>query len=86
MTAPVAHRGWRLPARSTPLVFAFFMAAIMAMLMCLAITASNGGIQADYADRVLRAYRTAMPVAFCCVLLVRPIVARLVALTVHAPH
>jgi hypothetical protein len=32
---------------------------------------------------VLNAYALAMPVAFGCVLLVRPVVARLVAATVH---
>ncbi len=82
-TAP--FRRWKLHARSTPYVFAFFMAAIMALLMCLVITAANGGIDAGYPARVLAAYGLAMPVAFCCVLVVRPLVARLVALTVH-PH
>lgn len=85
MNASVLRPRWKLPARSTPFVFAFFMAGIMAMLMCMVITAANAGIQADYPARVLQAYLLAMPVAFCCVLLVRPVVMRLVALTVH-PH
>ncbi len=79
----VAARRWKLAARTTPFVFAFFMAAIMAMLMCLVITAANAGINADYPMRVLGAYQLAMPTAFCCVLVVRPLVMRLVALTVH---
>ncbi|GEM_PF-54396 len=79
----VAARRWKLAARTTPFVFAFFMAAIMAMLMCLVITAANAGINADYPMRVLSAYQLAMPTAFCCVLVVRPLVMRLVALTVH---
>ncbi len=76
---------WKLHSRTTPFVFAFFMAAIMAMLMSLVITAANGGVDMGYPARVLSAYCLAMPVAFCCVLVVRPLVVRLVALTVH-PH
>lgn len=76
----------KLDARATPFVFAFFMSSIMALLMCLVITAANAGIDAGYAARVLAAYQLAMPVAFCCVLVVRPLVARLVALTVHPPR
>jgi len=76
---------WKLASPATPFVFAFFMAAIMAMLMCLVITAANAGINADYPSRVLAAYQLAMPTAFCCVLVVRPLVVRLVSLTVHPP-
>ncbi|WP_312316046.1 DUF2798 domain-containing protein [Stenotrophomonas sp.] len=77
------NASWKLTARATPFVFAFFMASIMAMLMCLVITAANAGIGPDYPMRVLAAYQLAMPTAFCCVLVVRPLVMRLVALTVH---
>ena len=83
--APIRPR-WKLPARTTPFVFAFFMAGIMAMLMCLVITAAQAGIGEGYLPRVLQAYLLAMPVAFCCVLAVRPLVVRLVALTVHPPR
>lgn len=76
---------WRLPARLAPLVFAFWMAAIMALLMCTVITVANTGVDAGLAGRVLHAYALAMPVAFACVLLVRPLVMRLVALCVRAP-
>ena len=82
-TQPAIRRRWKLHQRSTPVVFAFFMAAIMAMLMCLVITAANAGVNADYPWRVLAAYQLAMPTAFCCVLVVRPVVGRLVALPVH---
>ncbi|EST16207.1 hypothetical protein EDP1_4006 [Pseudomonas putida S610] len=68
---------------ATPYVFAFYMSAIMALLMCFVITAANAGIDQDYMSNVLKAYRLAMPVAFVCVLIVRPIVGRLVAMTVH---
>ncbi len=83
---PLAMNRWKLGARATPFVFAFFMASIMAMLMCLVITAANAGITADYPARVLGAYQLAMPTAFCCVLMVRPLVMRLVAWTVHPPR
>ncbi|MFZ6747737.1 DUF2798 domain-containing protein [Undibacterium sp. Ren11W] len=74
---------WKLPARYTPQVFAFYMAAIMAFLMSTVIVAANGGIKEDFLARVLNAYKLAMPVAFCCVLLVRPLVMKLVAMTVR---
>jgi hypothetical protein len=61
------------------------MATIMAFLMSLVITAANSGIDNDYLSNVLHAYKLAMPVAFLCILVVRPIVIKLVAMTVH-PH
>lgn len=73
----------KLHPRYTPLVFAFFMSAIMAFLMCLVITAANQGVDSHLLGNSLHAYKLAMPVAFVCVLLVRPVVLRLVSLTVR---
>ena len=72
----------RVPTRYTPIVFAFFMAGIMAMLMCFVIVAANSGLSDGYLLRVFHAYALAMPVAFVCVLIVRPVVMKLVSLTV----
>jgi len=83
-TAP-AQSPRKLSARATPYVFALYMATIMAFLMSLVITAANSGIESDYLSNALHAYKLAMPVAFLCILVVRPIVVKLVALTVH-PH
>lgn len=69
---------------ATPYVFAFYMSSIMALLMCFVITAANAGFTPEYLGNVLKAYQLAMPVAFVCVLVVRPVVVRLVAITVHA--
>ncbi len=80
-----AARNWKLPARAMPVAFAFFMSSIMAMLMSLVITAANRGIGDGYLQAVLSAYSLAMPVAFVCVMLVRPIVLKLVSLTVRTP-
>ncbi|MCD4865749.1 DUF2798 domain-containing protein [Pseudomonas sp. PLB05] len=74
----------RFPKRATPYVFALYMSTIMALLMCLVITLAEFGFDVDYFRNVMNAYQVAMPSAFVCVLLVRPLVARLVALTVHA--
>ncbi|WP_122313734.1 DUF2798 domain-containing protein [Pseudomonas cichorii] len=74
---------FRLPKRSAPYVFALYMATIMAFLMCLVITVAEFGIDEHYMENVMNAYRVAMPAAFLCVIVVRPIVARLVAWTVH---
>lgn len=75
----------KIPARYTPVAFAFYMAGIMALLMSFVIVAINGGIGHHYIASVFHAYSMAMPVAFCCVMLVRPVVVKLVALTVE-PH
>lgn len=83
-STPPSPGRWKLPARFTPVVFAFFMAGIMAFLMCLVITAANTGFAEGYLWRVLKAYQLAMPVAFCCVLFVRPLVMLLVRLTVRS--
>ena len=77
----------QLPARYSPVVFAFFMSSIMAFLMCLVITAANHNLTViylrnEYFSGVLHAYKLAMPVAFICVLAVRPLVVKLVALFV----
>lgn len=73
----------RLPKRATPYVFALYMATIMAFLMCLVITLAEFGFNEHYLRNVMNAYQVAMPSAFLCVLIVRPMVARLVAWTVH---
>ncbi|RYZ95880.1 MAG: DUF2798 domain-containing protein [Moraxellaceae bacterium] len=72
----------KLPVRYTPFVFAFFMATIMAFLMCLVITAAGNSVGEDYFPKVIHAYKLAMPVAFVCILMVRPMVVRLVSLCV----
>jgi hypothetical protein len=73
----------RLPKHATPYVFALYMATIMAFLMCMVITWAEFGMDDHYIENVMNAYRAAMPSAFVCVLIVRPMVARLVAWTVH---
>lgn len=80
-----ARRRCKLRPGAMPYVFALYMSSIMALLMCFVITAANAGMTANYLNDVLKAYQLAMPVAFFCVLIVRPLVIRLVALTVH-PH
>ena len=78
-----ARSRYKLHKRYTPWVFAFYMALIMAFLMCCIIVAASGGLGAGYGWRVLKAYALAMPSAFACVVLVRPLVMRLVAATVQ---
>ena len=73
----------KIPRRFTPYVFAFFMAGIMAFLMSMVIVAASSGIEAGYSLRVIHSYTLAMPVAFVCVLIVRPIVVHLVAIFVE---
>ncbi|NWB96475.1 DUF2798 domain-containing protein [Pseudomonas gingeri] len=74
---------FRFPTHTAPYLFALYMATIMAFLMCLVITAAEFGMNEHYLGNVMSAYRVAMPSAFICVLIVRPIVARLVSWTVR---
>lgn len=73
----------KIPKRFTPYVFAFFMAGIMAFLMSMVIVAASSGVEDGYPLRVIHSYALAMPVAFFCVLIVRPVVVYLVALFVR---
>lgn len=72
----------KLHAKYTPIVFAFYMSLIMAFLMSLIIVAANSGIADHYMAQVIHAYRIAMPSAFLCILVVRPLVMLLVKHTV----
>ena len=78
------HKLNKIPKRFTPYVFAFFMAGIMAFLMSMVIVAASSGIEDGYTLRVIHSYALAMPVAFFCVLIVRPVVVNLVAIFVRA--
>jgi hypothetical protein len=83
-TSPSSPLRWpRLPARATPVVFAFYMSAIMAMLMSGVIVGAQQQLDADLPAKVLHAYTLAMPTAFVCVLVVRPVVMWLVRRTVR---
>lgn len=73
---------YKLPKRFTPVVFAFYMSAIMALLMCIVIVAINTGVSGNYLYRVIKAYELAMPIAFVVLQVVRPIVFKLVEATV----
>ena len=77
-------RRLKLPNKFSALAFAFYMATIIAFMMCLVLTAKNTGVDGHFLARVLEAYVVAMPVAFICVVFVRPLVLRLVAMTVDA--
>ena len=78
----------KLHRRYASFVFAFYMAVIMAFLMCCTIVAVHRGLDPGYWLHVMNVYMVAMPVAFCCVVLVRPLVRplvmRLLAITVHS--
>jgi hypothetical protein len=75
---------YKLPKRFTPVVFAFYMSAIMALLMCIVIVAINTGVNGNYLFRVLNAYILVMPIAFLVIQVVRPVVLKLVQATVGA--
>lgn len=55
----------------------------MACFMCFVIVGINTGVGEGYLMRVWHTYQFAMPVAFICVLIVRPIALKLLDLTVE---
>lgn len=73
----------KIPKKYTPVVFSLYMAAIMAFLMSAVLVAVNTGLAGDYIWRVVRAYVIAGPIAFFCILVVRPLVQKLCAWTVE---
>jgi hypothetical protein len=76
------RRSRRLPKYLAPYVFALYMASVMSFLMCLIIIIAEFGVTDRYFTYVINAYRVAMPAAFVCILVVRPVVAKLVAMSV----
>lgn len=80
----VTRGGRKLPPRTAPYIFAFYMSAIMAGLMSMVITGATYGFGEGYLANVIKAYLLAMPVAFVCVLVVKPIVVKLVLATVQS--
>ncbi|AKG07993.1 hypothetical protein AAX05_04010 [Moraxella bovoculi] len=58
-------------------IFALYMAAIMAFIMSLVSVAMNTGIDDNYLIRVFWAYIKTMPITFVCILSLRPLVVRL---------
>lgn len=74
----------KLPSKYAPMAFAFYMAAIIAFMMCVFLTALNTGMDGTFISRVLKAYTVAMPFAFVMVLLFRPLVFKLTKLTVDS--
>ena len=75
----------KLHSKYNAVAFSLYMSTVMAFLMCLLITAANGGLTNSYLSRVWHAYQVAMPCAFICVLAVRPLILRLVKWTVAEP-
>ncbi len=66
-----------------PLVFAFYMSSLVALLVSCALVAVNSGIAEGYILRVLNGYKFAMPVAFVAVLSLRTTIMRLTAATLQ---
>ncbi|MDO9151539.1 MAG: DUF2798 domain-containing protein [Methylotenera sp.] len=73
---------FKLPKRYATITFAFYMSAIMAILMCLVIVGLNTGFNGNYLYRVIKAYELAMPSAFIFIQLIRPAVIKLVEISI----
>jgi hypothetical protein len=73
----------KLAKTRTPLMFALFMSALMTIFMSAFITMVNTGLSGDYFSRWGRAWLLAMPCAFVVAYFARPLVLKLVDLTVE---
>lgn len=76
----------KLPHKYASIVFALYMAGIIAFVMSAVLTAISSGFDAGYIWRVLRAYSVAFPVAFVSVVVFRPLIVLLVTKTVQQPR
>jgi Protein of unknown function (DUF2798) len=74
----------KLPAKYAPLAFSFFMALSMSVLMSGMITAVNTGLSQGFSGRWLHAWVIAFPIAFFVAFSSRPLVQKLVSLTVQS--
>lgn len=82
---PEPIRSPKLPPRFAGVAFAFYMSAIVGFIMTVTLTALRGDTGGDFFATVLRGYAVAWPVAFVSVMAVRPLVLRLVGMTVARP-
>ena len=73
----------KIPAKFTPIAFAFFMSMLMAFLMSAVLTLVNLGPVPDFLARWMRAFAIAWSCAFPAVILVAPIARKLVLMLVH---
>lgn len=73
----------KLPKKFTPIVFAFFMSFFMSTFMSGVITLINTGFNAGFFARWGHAWILALPAAFFVALVARPLVVKMVALTVE---
>jgi hypothetical protein len=74
----------KLAKKHTPLMFAFFMSALMSIFMSGFITMVNTGLSGDYLLRWGKAWLLAMPCAFVVAYFARPVVLKLVDATVQS--
>lgn len=86
LTRPVfaTSRSWKIPKRFMPLVFAFYMSSIVALLVSFALVAVSSGFAEGYILHVLNVYKFAMPVAFAAALSLRTTIMRLTAATLQS--
>ncbi len=68
-----------IPAKYTAIVFAFFMAMLMAFVMSAVLTLVNLGFVADFFSRWMKAFAVAWVCAFPAVMVMAPLARKLTA-------
>ena len=74
-----------IPAKFTPVVFAFFMSMMMAFVMSGVLTFVNLGAIPDFFNRWMRAFAVAWTFAFPSVLFLAPIARKIVSKLIVTP-
>lgn len=72
----------KLPKKYAGIVFSFYASAIMVLIVSGVLVMFNTGWDSGYPARLVKAYLITWPVAFCSLLAVRPLVSKLVGMTV----
>jgi uncharacterized membrane protein required for colicin V production len=75
----------KLPTKYTPVATSFWMACTLSLLMSGVITFINTGLAQGFISRWMHAWVIAFPVAFFVAYTLRPVVLKLVSLTVQSP-
>lgn len=71
----------KLPGKYAGVLFSFYASGIMVLLVSSLLVSINTGLDSGWPMRLLRAYVITWPIAFLTLLVVRPLVMKLVAMS-----
>ncbi|MCS4533379.1 DUF2798 domain-containing protein [Neisseria montereyensis] len=72
----------KIPKKYTHIIFSFYTSAIMVFIVSSILTILNNGLS-NFLSHLFQAYIVAWPIAFLSLLAIKPLVSKLVNLTVE---